>query len=100
LKEAENISKIFFDARNKSKRKPVKQSLRTRLIIRCKGRCERCGKPLNGIAPHIHHEDGNPENNKPSNLLVLCLNCHGKTGTYKKPKHKKELSPYEKIMRL
>ncbi|MGA7897829.1 MAG: HNH endonuclease [Nitrososphaeraceae archaeon] len=26
----------------------------------------------------IHHIDGNPNNNNPSNLLLLCAACHGK----------------------
>lgn len=25
---------------------------------------------------HIHHKNGNPENNSPSNLVLLCRNCH------------------------
>jgi len=26
----------------------------------------------------LHHIDGNPENNQPENLAVLCLNCHSR----------------------
>lgn len=25
---------------------------------------------------HIHHKDGNPKNNNPDNLILLCRNCH------------------------
>lgn len=27
---------------------------------------------------HIHHKDGNPENNNPTNLILLCRDCHAK----------------------
>ena len=58
------------------KRKPVSQSARTKVLIRAKGRCEKCGHYLDDVKPHIHHKDGNPKNNKLSNLKVLCPNCH------------------------
>ena len=32
----------------------------------------------NNLHVQIHHIDGNPANNKPENLAVLCLNCHSK----------------------
>lgn len=60
----------------KPKRKPVRQSLRTRLLVRSKGKCEKCGKSLGKITPCIHHKDGNNRNDKMSNLLVVCPNCH------------------------
>jgi 5-methylcytosine-specific restriction endonuclease McrA len=31
----------------------------------------------------IDHIDGDPENNHPSNLRLLCPNCHSQTATYK-----------------
>lgn len=27
---------------------------------------------------HLHHKDGNGQNNKPHNLMVLCVDCHSK----------------------
>jgi hypothetical protein len=30
----------------------------------------------------IHHIDGNPTNNRPENLMLLCPNCHAKTENY------------------
>ena len=62
-------------------------SVRETVMRRAGGRCERCGKALNG--PHsVHHRQprgmggpSNPEVNNPSNLLVLCgtgtTGCHG-----------------------
>lgn len=37
--------------------------------------CERCNYSKTEIL-HIHHRDRNPENNNPSNLEVICPNCH------------------------
>lgn len=48
-------------------------------------KCENCGitewlgKP---IAFHLHHEDGNHNNNALSNLKVLCPNCHSQTDNF------------------
>ena len=36
--------------------------------------CEECGSTDPPI--QVHHIDGNPTNNHPQNLLVLCRNCH------------------------
>jgi 5-methylcytosine-specific restriction endonuclease McrA len=68
------------------KREPVPRSLRTELLLRCKGICERCKKVdfyKEGVKPHFHHIDGNPKNNKPSNLIVVCPNCHSKLHKWK-----------------
>jgi hypothetical protein len=35
--------------------------------------CREAGKDV-----HLHHIDGNPSNNDPNNLAVLCLDCHGR----------------------
>ncbi len=35
--------------------------------------CDHCGATEK---LHIHHEDRNPANNSPSNLMTLCASCH------------------------
>ncbi len=72
------------------KRIPVGQSLRTKLLVRAKGKCEKCHCSLDGIKPHIHHKDGDPKNNKMTNLKVLCPNCH--SSAHDKPIRKKKSS--------
>ena len=72
---------------NEPKRIPVGQRMRGKLLIRSKGKCEKCRRSLEGVKPHIHHKDGNSKNNKISNLKVLCPNCH--SSAHDKPIKKK-----------
>ena len=63
-----------------------KRTIRNYLIEKRGCKCEICGLsiwrevpvPLDG-----HHKDGNYQNNLPSNLQLLCLNCHGITPNYR-----------------
>ena len=70
------------------KRIPIPQSVRSKVLVRAKGECEKCHLNLRNVKPNFHHKDGDPRNNKPSNLIVLCPNCHSNTRTYKNPKTK------------
>jgi 5-methylcytosine-specific restriction endonuclease McrA len=45
----------------------------------CCGIFNWCNKP---ITFHLHHKDGNHNNNKLENLEVLCPNCHSQTETF------------------
>lgn len=48
-------------------------------------KCERCGiSEWNGqpIVLQVHHKDGNRYNNKLTNLVLLCPNCHSQTDTF------------------
>lgn len=40
-----------------------------------KSKCEACET---SHRLEVHHRDGNPANNEPSNLAVLCMICHRK----------------------
>lgn len=40
-------------------------------------RCERCGED-DEMCLEVHHKDRNRDNNKLSNLAILCANCHCK----------------------
>lgn len=51
-------------------------------------KCARCGwgkinQYTNTLPLEIEHIDGNYENNKEDNLILLCPNCHSLTSTYK-----------------
>ncbi|MBA2255855.1 MAG: HNH endonuclease [Thermoleophilaceae bacterium] len=42
------------------------------------GRCADCGAPDVGL--EVHHADGDPRHDAPSNLIALCGACHKKAG--------------------
>lgn len=48
--------------------------IRKRIIKRDGGVCVMCGSRDRITA---HHIDGNEQNNRPSNLMTVCLDCHG-----------------------
>jgi hypothetical protein len=58
-------------------------------LVRALGeRCSRCGwaqrHPTTGRIPvEVEHLDGDWRNNHPSNLTLLCPNCHSLTDTYR-----------------
>lgn len=54
------------------------QDYRT-IVFKVHGRqriCERCSYDKHPAAIIVHHKDKNRSNNDPSNLEVLCANCH------------------------
>jgi hypothetical protein len=65
-----------------------KKTIRNYLIEKRGYQCEKCGRSkwlLAGVPIPLesHHKDGNHQNNHPSNLELLCLNCHGITPNYR-----------------
>jgi hypothetical protein len=61
---------------------------RKRLLIEQRGhRCEDCGLVEWKQVPiplELHHIDGDSDNNKESNLQLLCRNCHALTDNHKR----------------
>jgi 5-methylcytosine-specific restriction endonuclease McrA len=55
------------------------------LILRRGCKCENCNldKWMDADMPlTVHHVDGNASNNNPSNIELLCWNCHALTENY------------------
>jgi 5-methylcytosine-specific restriction protein A len=55
--------------------------LRETILIRDEYRCQEtaCGVLVfNKGQAHVDHEDGDPNNNDPSNLRTLCIGCHSR----------------------
>jgi hypothetical protein len=72
----------------KGKTRQLSNHIRRYLLEITRSSCELCGwnvlhptdnKPL----VEIDHIDGNAENCNPSNLIVLCPNCHSMTPTFR-----------------
>lgn len=58
-------------------REPIKASTKKQLYARAKNKCE--GKNCNEREIlHIHHLNGNVEDNRLVNLKLFCANCHGR----------------------
>jgi 5-methylcytosine-specific restriction endonuclease McrA len=45
-------------------------------IVKSVGHCQRCAHDGSDSRLGIHHKDRNKQNQKPSNLEVLCHRCH------------------------
>ena len=75
----------MFDLWEEPRRKPIPISIQKKVLLRSRGKCEICGFDFakHDVKPHIHHKDGNPKNNKVSNLIVVCPNCHSKLHKWK-----------------
>lgn len=54
-----------------------------------KCRCEICGITEWNSRPlefQLHHKDGHPNDNRKSNLMLLCPNCHSQTDNFRNRK--------------
>jgi len=62
--------------------------VRRHLLQSCSERCQRCGwserNPYSGNSTlELEHIDGDWTNSHPSNLILLCPNCHSLTPTFR-----------------
>jgi 5-methylcytosine-specific restriction endonuclease McrA len=81
-----NINLSDYDKKGKKVRVSVPSSTIKDVCIRAEGKCENpsCKDPsLKGLIPQMHHKNRDTKNNDPSNLQLLCPNCHSR-------KHKKD----------
>lgn len=62
------------------KRKPVRTSDRKHLLEFQKGKCWKCKKSFKqmGVRKILHHKNLNPKDNRITNLVLVCPNCHDK----------------------
>ena len=67
--------------RKKGYSKEFSNVLRKKVRNRDGNTCKLCGcsEKENGMKLSVHHIDYNKQNNNPSNLISLCVNCHMKT---------------------
>jgi len=61
------------DKKVKKKRIPISNEIKNEVFDIAGGKCQECGKKGN---LKIHHIDGNPSNNRITNLILLCGNHH------------------------
>jgi len=68
----------FLNPKPERKRTPIPRGKQREAIRRASTtRCENCHQIIpKDVKEEIHHKDGNPNNNKDSNIQVLCPNCH------------------------
>jgi 5-methylcytosine-specific restriction endonuclease McrA len=59
-------------------RKSIGSGKKTNIYADSGAKCSKCKHLLKGVKPHIHHKNHNPSDNRPSNLMLLCPNCHSK----------------------
>lgn len=85
----------------------ISMHIKRYLFNKYNNKCVRCGwgetNIYTGNIPlEVEHIDGNYQNNKEENLILLCPNCHSLTSTYKGANlnygRKNRNKYYEKVM--
>lgn len=90
IRYQENVKKWIdgkISGNNRSKCLSVKSFVKRFLFDTHGNKCEKCGwaekNEFTGLIPlHVHHIDGDCSNTVPSNLQLLCPNCHSLTETF------------------
>lgn len=59
--------------------KEFNNKLKSRIRVRDSNQCQVCFIYEDNKTHHVHHVDYCKKNNDPSNLITLCVTCHGKT---------------------
>lgn len=60
----------------------MKDTVRAQVFARCKGYCEKCGKPMSISQFAVHHRQlGNRKNNTAVNLMAVHHECHNQHRT-------------------
>ena len=62
---------------SKNVRIRVPRALAAEILVSSDRTCCVCRQPRNSL--QLHHIDGNPANNDPQNIAVLCVQCHDET---------------------
>lgn len=60
------------------KREPVRKSDREHLLDYQGGKCWSCHRSFRqmGVRPILHHKNLNPKDNRITNMVLICSNCH------------------------
>ena len=90
------IRKVTVAARNKKLffegKITTREALKKQLIIQHGEQCDSCGISSTWnksyLSLQVDHIDGDNKNNLPSNLRLLCPNCHSQTETFSGKKHR------------
>jgi len=64
---------------NRNSYPPEWKAITTRLKAQANYTCQKCNRKADrtkGIQLAVHHIDGNTQNNRDTNLIVLCRKCH------------------------
>ena len=80
---------------SKRKRKPVGKTVRKVLLKYQDGKCWMCKRSFKemSVRPVLHHKNLNPNDNRISNLVLICPNCHDKIHQKIKKVRKKVIGP-------
>jgi hypothetical protein len=72
--------KIYDPYAKPKKRISVRTSDKKHLLDYQNGKCNRCKKSFKQmkVRPILHHKNLNPKDNRITNMILVCSNCHDK----------------------